>query len=330
MEHPLGIRDLLGRPLDLADLVVNVGLRLLVVHFQGRMRRRTTPRRGSGRVIRGSRIGLRGRPGSRNRRVGATDIPGIRDVRVGRVAAHLLVRAGQQHIRALGRQLQTLRTLLRGALLFGSCLAASFFITGFFGAGFEETDTFFAFRVGFGGAGVFAFTFAFTLAAFTLGFLEAGVFFASFACFAEAGGSFAFSVASAGFLEADAPFATSGSPECFLEAGAGGFSSVSLGVGASAWCLAEPAAPRAMGAVRTMICVSVVMPVGRSGARGCSEERELPNEAVLVFPLDSPLGKVLPVWVREGVMGPGLASDLFKENGCSLVWTTPAGVAHKD
>ncbi|KAE9351128.1 hypothetical protein PR003_g5032 [Phytophthora rubi] len=31
-----------------------------------------------------------------------------------------------------------------------------------------------------------------------------------------------------------------------------------------------------------------------------------------------------------GVMGPGLASDLFKEKGCSLVWTTPAGVAHKD
>ncbi|KAE8959912.1 hypothetical protein PR001_g30557, partial [Phytophthora rubi] len=30
------------------------------------------------------------------------------------------------------------------------------------------------------------------------------------------------------------------------------------------------------------------------------------------------------------VMGPGLASDLFKEKGCSLVWTTPAGVAHKD
>ncbi|KAE8879070.1 hypothetical protein PF003_g36807 [Phytophthora fragariae] len=30
------------------------------------------------------------------------------------------------------------------------------------------------------------------------------------------------------------------------------------------------------------------------------------------------------------VMGPGLASDLFKEKRCSLVWTTPAGVAHKD
>ncbi|KAE8986955.1 hypothetical protein PR003_g23511 [Phytophthora rubi] len=26
-------------------------------------------------------------------------------------------------------------------------------------------------------------------------------------------------------------------------------------------------------------------------------------------------------------MGPGLASVLFKEKGCSLVWTTPAGVA---
>ncbi|KAE9327732.1 hypothetical protein PF008_g16329 [Phytophthora fragariae] len=31
-----------------------------------------------------------------------------------------------------------------------------------------------------------------------------------------------------------------------------------------------------------------------------------------------------------GVMGPGLASDLFKEKICSLVWTTPAGVAHKN
>ncbi|KAE9355266.1 hypothetical protein PR003_g2938 [Phytophthora rubi] len=30
------------------------------------------------------------------------------------------------------------------------------------------------------------------------------------------------------------------------------------------------------------------------------------------------------------VMGPGLASDLFKERGSSLVWTTPAGMAHKD
>ncbi|KAE8914437.1 hypothetical protein PF003_g1593 [Phytophthora fragariae] len=79
-----------------------------------------------------------------------------------------------------------------------------------------------------------------------------------------------------------------------------------------------------------MICVFVVMPSGRSGARVCSEKRELPNEAVLAFRLDSPLGKVLPVWVREGVMGPGFASELFKEKGCSLVWTTPAGVAHKD
>ncbi|KAE8900169.1 hypothetical protein PF005_g23897 [Phytophthora fragariae] len=34
--------------------------------------------------------------------------------------------------------------------------------------------------------------------------------------------------------------------------------------------------------------------------------------------------------VRKTVMGPGLASDLFKEKGCSLVWTTPAGVDHKD
>ncbi|KAE9288302.1 hypothetical protein PF008_g26180 [Phytophthora fragariae] len=32
----------------------------------------------------------------------------------------------------------------------------------------------------------------------------------------------------------------------------------------------------------------------------------------------------------DGVMGPGLASVLFKENGCSLVWTTPTGVAHKN
>ncbi|KAE9003665.1 hypothetical protein PR003_g17196 [Phytophthora rubi] len=30
------------------------------------------------------------------------------------------------------------------------------------------------------------------------------------------------------------------------------------------------------------------------------------------------------------VMGPGLASVLFKEKGCSLKWTTPAGVAHKN
>ncbi|KAE8992945.1 hypothetical protein PF011_g17349 [Phytophthora fragariae] len=30
------------------------------------------------------------------------------------------------------------------------------------------------------------------------------------------------------------------------------------------------------------------------------------------------------------VMGPGLASALFKENGCSLMWTTPDGVAHKN
>ncbi|KAE9163096.1 hypothetical protein PF005_g30584 [Phytophthora fragariae] len=30
------------------------------------------------------------------------------------------------------------------------------------------------------------------------------------------------------------------------------------------------------------------------------------------------------------VMGPGLASVLFKEKGCSLMWTTPAGAAHKN
>ncbi|KAE9109804.1 hypothetical protein PF007_g12105 [Phytophthora fragariae] len=92
---------------------------------------------------------------------------------------------------------------------FGSCLAAGFFITGFFGAGFEEAVTFFVFRVGFGEPGVL-FAFAFALVAATLGFLEADSFFASFASFVEAGGSFAFSVASAGFLEADASFAVSG------------------------------------------------------------------------------------------------------------------------
>ncbi|KAE9007206.1 hypothetical protein PF002_g15746 [Phytophthora fragariae] len=32
----------------------------------------------------------------------------------------------------------------------------------------------------------------------------------------------------------------------------------------------------------------------------------------------------------DGVMGPTLASVLFKEKECSLVWSTPAGVAHKD
>ncbi|KAE9169794.1 hypothetical protein PF004_g28081 [Phytophthora fragariae] len=225
----------------------------------------------------------------------------------------------------------------------GSCLAAGFFTAGFFEAGFDEATTFFVFRVDFGGADVF---FAFDLVAAAAGFLEAGGFFASpasFAFFFEAGVPFASSASFAGFLEADATsvscagyveagasFVASGSPECFLEAGAGGFSSMSLGVGASAWFLAGPPTPRVVGAARTMICVSVVMPGGRSGAHVCSKERELPNEAVLAFPLDSPLGKVLPVWVREGVMGPGLASDLFKEKGCSLVWTTPAGVAHKD
>ncbi|KAE9072039.1 hypothetical protein PF007_g26325 [Phytophthora fragariae] len=105
---------------------------------------------------------------------------------------------------------------------------------------------------------------------------------------------------------------------------------MSLGVGASAWVLMGPTARRASWAGRTMIRVSVVMPGGPCGVRVCSVERRLPNEAVFAFPLDSPLGKVLPVWVREGVMGPGLASDLFKEKGCSLVWTTPAGVSHKD
>ncbi|KAE9202217.1 hypothetical protein PF005_g14650 [Phytophthora fragariae] len=217
----------------------------------------------------------------------------------------------------------------------GSCLAAGFstagfFGAGFFGAGFEGAVTFFPFRVVFRGAGVF---FAFVLVAATVGFLGAEGFFASsgsFACFLEAGGAIAFSAASAAFLEADASFAASGSPECFLEAGAGGFSSMSLGVGASAWFWPGPAAPRVVGAARTMICVSVVMPGGRSGARVCSEERELPNEAVFAFPLDSPLGKVLPVWAREGVMGSGLASVLFKEKGRSLVWTTPAGVDHKN
>ncbi|KAE9270256.1 hypothetical protein PF008_g30659 [Phytophthora fragariae] len=178
----------------------------------------------------------------------------------------------------------------------------------------------------FGEAGVF-----FAFAAATLGFLEAGFFAspASFACFFEAGVSFSVSFAS--FLEADAAFTASGSPECFLEAGAGGFSSMSLGVGASAWVWMGPTARRASGAGRTMIRVSVVMPRGPCRVRVCSEERELPNEAVLAFPLDSPpLGKVLPVWVREGVMGPGLASVLFKEKRCSLMWATPASVAHKN
>ncbi|KAE8898165.1 hypothetical protein PF003_g18137 [Phytophthora fragariae] len=172
-------------------------------------------------------------------------------------------------------------------------LAAGFFTTGFFGAGFEEAVTFFAFRVAFGEAGVF---FAFALAAATLGFLEAGFFAspASFACFFEAGVFFASSVSFAGFLEADAAFATSGSPECFLEAGAGGFSSMSLGVGASAWVLMGPTARRASGAGRTMIRVSVVMPSGPCRVRVCSEERELPNEAVLVFPLDSPWERCFP------------------------------------
>ncbi|KAE9340689.1 hypothetical protein PF008_g10992 [Phytophthora fragariae] len=50
------------------------------------------------------------------------------------------------------------------------------------------------------------------------------------------------------------------------------------------------ASPKGVGAARTMICVSVAMPGGRSGARVCSEERELPNEAVLEFPLGSPTG----------------------------------------
>ncbi|KAE8979590.1 hypothetical protein PR002_g24379 [Phytophthora rubi] len=36
------------------------------------------------------------------------------------------------------------------------------------------------------------------------------------------------------------------------------------------------------------------------------------------------------ILAKLGVMGPGLASVLFKEKGCSLVWTTPAGVAHKN
>ncbi|KAE8951445.1 hypothetical protein PR002_g32973 [Phytophthora rubi] len=105
---------------------------------------------------------------------------------------------------------------------------------------------------------------------------------------------------------------------------------MSLEGGASAWDLVGPTARRASGAGRTMIRVSVVMPGGPCEVRVFLVERKLPNEAVFAFPLDSPLGKVLPVWVREGVMGPGLASVLFKEKGCSLVWTTPAGVAHKN
>ncbi|KAE8890648.1 hypothetical protein PF010_g11166 [Phytophthora fragariae] len=151
---------------------------------------------------------------------------------------------GSQHIVRLGGSFGVLGTSFAGPFFFGSCLAA-----GFFGAGFEEAVSFFVFRGDFGEAGVF-FAFAFVLVAATLGFLEAGGFFASsgsFACFLEAGGAFAFSVASAGFLEAGAPSTASGSPECFLEAGAGGFSSVSLGVGASAWSLAGPAAPRMLG-----------------------------------------------------------------------------------
>ncbi|KAE8960329.1 hypothetical protein PR002_g30253 [Phytophthora rubi] len=64
---------------------------------------------------------------------------------------------------------------------------------------------------------------------------------------------------------------------------------MSLGVGASAWVFMGPTARRAYGAGRTMIRVSVVMPVC-----ACSEERELPNEAVLVFPLDSPWERGFP------------------------------------
>ncbi|KAE9056509.1 hypothetical protein PF006_g32659 [Phytophthora fragariae] len=143
----------------------------------------------------------------------------------------------------------------------GSCLAAGFFTGGFFEAGFGEAATFFVFRVDFGVAGTFV---------------------------------FALVVATLGFLEADAAFATSGSPECFLEAGAGGFSSMSLGVGASAWVLMGPTARRASWAGRTMIRVSVVMPCGPCRVRVCSEERELPNEAVLMFPLDSPWERCFP------------------------------------
>ncbi|KAE8972637.1 hypothetical protein PR002_g26453 [Phytophthora rubi] len=270
-----------------------------------------------------------------------------------------LLTSGSSTSERLGGSFRAVGLSVGVPFFLGSCLAAGFFTEGFFEAGFDEAATFFVFRVDFGGADVF---FAFDLAAAAAGFLEAGGFFASpasFAFFFEAGVPFASSASFAGFLEADATsvscagyveagasfaasgspecfleagasFAASGSPECFLEAGAGGFSSMSLGVGASAWFLAGPPTPRVVGAARTMICVSVVMPGGRSGAHVCSKERELPNEAVLAFPLDSPLGKVLPVWVREGVVGPGLASDLFKEKGCSLVWTTPAGVAHKD
>ncbi|KAE9313445.1 hypothetical protein PF008_g19732 [Phytophthora fragariae] len=185
---------------------------------------------------------LRGRSGSRslrdvnNRRAAATDIPGVRDVRVGRVAAHLLVGTGSQHIRALGRQLRGLRALLRGARFLGSCLAADFSTEGFFGAGFEEAVTFLYLRVGFEEADAF-FTFDFVLVASAVSFLEAGGFIASsapIACFVDAGDPFASSVSFACFLEADASFVPSGSPELFVEAGAGGFPSSSLGAGASA------------------------------------------------------------------------------------------------
>ncbi|KAE8913862.1 hypothetical protein PF003_g2327 [Phytophthora fragariae] len=55
--------------------------------------------------------------------------------------------------------------------------------------------------------------------------------------------------------------------------------------------LGRASSPKGVGAARTMICVSVDMPGGLGGVRVCSEERELPNEAVLEFPLDFPTGK---------------------------------------
>ncbi|KAE8957126.1 hypothetical protein PR001_g31486 [Phytophthora rubi] len=53
-------------------------------------------------------------------------------------------------------------------------------------------------------------------------------------------GFFASSASFAGFFEAYTSIATSGSPECFSEARVSGFSSVSLGAGASASCSAGP------------------------------------------------------------------------------------------